>query len=405
MSETKPAPEVIRRDQGLALADALLESNRRLQPLPAPAHDRVKRRLRARMYSPAFRRARWLRPVVVAGSLLLWGTAFGIAIDHFVLKHDSSPGPQVQPAAAPDNPRARRSRATPERPISVESDRTMPSEPAVPQEIAAPSVEPPAPAKPATSLPPLAASAHLRTSHSPGPVARPAPTRVAFTSPSAATIPAVRAGRVSLPATASTTPPALPAPRAEAAAPAPVAATLTTAPAPPHPPEKTAAPVESLCEERLLAAAVRALRAKQDAASALAALDAYQARYPQGRLSVEASVLRIDALTALHRQPEALRSLDELDLGRVPGGLERRLQRAELRAASGRFREAIADFDGVLAQARGTDAIERALAGRARCRQRLGDGTAARADAIEYLQRFPSGPFAPQARDMAKVGP
>jgi tetratricopeptide (TPR) repeat protein len=173
----------------------------------------------------------------------------------------------------------------------------------------------------------------------------------------------------------------------------------------PHPPEKTVAPAESLSEERLLAAAVRALRAKQDAASALAALDVYQARYPQGRLSVEASVLRVDALTALHRQPEALRFLDELDLGRVPGGVERRLQRGELRAASGRFREAIADFDGVLAQTRGTDAIERALAGRARCRQRLGDLAAARADAIEYLQRFPSGPFAPQARDMAKVGP
>jgi outer membrane protein assembly factor BamD (BamD/ComL family) len=147
---------------------------------------------------------------------------------------------------------------------------------------------------------------------------------------------------------------------------------------------------------------VRALRAKQDAASALAALDAYQARYPQGRLSVEASALRVDALTA---QPEALRSLDELDLGRVPGGLDRRLQRGELRAAVGRFREAIADFDGVLAQTRGTDSVERALAGRARCRQRLGDAAAARADALEYLQRFPSGPFAPQARDMAKVGP
>jgi len=191
MSETKPAPEVIRRDQGLALADALLESNPAAPaiagPCPRPGEAPVART----HVQPAFRRARWLRPVVVAGSLLLWGTAFGIAIDHFVLKHDSSPGPQVQPAAAPDNPRARRSRATPERPISVESDRTMPSEPAVPQEIAAPSVEPPAPAKPATSLPPLAASAHLRTSHSPGPVARPAPTRVAFTSPSAATIPAV----------------------------------------------------------------------------------------------------------------------------------------------------------------------------------------------------------------------
>jgi outer membrane protein assembly factor BamD (BamD/ComL family) len=165
------------------------------------------------------------------------------------------------------------------------------------------------------------------------------------------------------------------------------------------------APAETLSEERLLAAAVRALRAKRDPGSALAALDAYQVRYPQGRMAVEASVLRVDALTALHRQPEALRSLDELDLGRVPGGLERRLQRAELRAASGRFREAIADFDGVLAQTRGTDASERALAGRVRCRQRLGDWTAARADAIEYLQRFPSGPFAPQARDVAKVGP
>jgi len=142
MSET--TPEVERRDRGLALADSLLESNRRFQPLPAAAHERVKRRLRARLYSPAFRRARWLRPVVVAGSLLLWGTAFGIAIDHFVLKHDSPSGPQVQPAAAPDNHHARRSRARPERPISVESDRTMPSEPAVSQEVAAPRVEPPA---------------------------------------------------------------------------------------------------------------------------------------------------------------------------------------------------------------------------------------------------------------------
>jgi hypothetical protein len=161
MSESKPTPVVLRRDRGLALADALLESNRRLQPLPAAAHDRVKRRLRARLYSPASRRARWLRPVVVTGSLLLWGTAFGIAIDRFVIKRDSSPGPQVQPASAPDNPRARRSWARPERPIFVESDRTIPSEPALLQEVAAPSVEPPAPAKPATTLPPL----HTRGLH------------------------------------------------------------------------------------------------------------------------------------------------------------------------------------------------------------------------------------------------
>ena len=378
------------------MADALLESNRRFQPLPAAAHDRVKRRLRTRLYSPAFRRARWLRPVVVTGSLLLWGTAFGIAIDHFVIEHHASPDRQTQPAPTAEKFRAHRPKTRLEKPASVENE-----QPPIAQEIAARAVESPAPAAVAATLPPAAASARPRTLRSFG--ARPAPTPVAFASPSATTVPAARADGES--ATGLTTPPALPAVRPEVPAPAPAAAATPTAPAPPRPQEKTVAPADSLSEERLLAAAVRALRAKRDPASALAALDAYQVRYPQGRMSVEASVLRVDALTALHRQPEALRSLDELDLGRVPGGLERRLQRAELRAASGRFREAIADFDGVLARTRGTDAIERALAGRAKCRQRLGEGTAARADAIEYLQRFPSGPFAPQARDVAKVGP
>jgi tetratricopeptide (TPR) repeat protein len=137
----------------------------------------------------------------------------------------------------------------------------------------------------------------------------------------------------------------------------------------------------------------------------LAALDAYQARYPQGRLFVEASVLRVDALTALHRQGEALRSLDELDLTRMPGGLERRLQRGELRLASGRFREALADFDGVLAQAREQELIQRALAGRTQARQRLGDIAGARSDAGEYLRRFPTGSFARQARDIVQMNP
>lgn len=398
MSETKPTPEVERRDRGLALADALLESNRRFQPLPAAAHERVKRRLRTRLYSPAFRRARWLRPAVVAGSLLLWGTAFGIAIDRFVIEHHASPHRQTQPAPTSEKPRAHRPKTRPEKPVSVEVE--QPSASPVPQEIAAPTVEPTAPAKIAAALPLPAAPVRPRTSH--GSVVRPAPTRVALAIPSAIAFPADKPHREDLYPTGPT-PPALPA--LEPEAPAQAASATTTAPALPRPSEKTVAPAEGTSEERLLATAVRALRAKRDPASALAALDAYQARYPQGRMSVEASVLRVDALTALHRQPEALRSLDEFDLGRVPGGLERRLQRAELRAASGRFREAIADFDGVLAQTRGADAIERALAGRARCRQRLGDVAAARADALEYLQRFPSGPFAPQARDVAKVGP
>ena len=417
MSNIEPTVSVSRRDHGLALADALLESNRRLQPLPVAAHDRVKRRLRARLGNPAFRRARWLRPLVIAGSLLLWGTAFGIAIDHFVIEHNFPPRPQPQPTNTPDKPHARRPRTRPE--ITVANGQAAPSEPTDPPSVATPTIEPalPAPAKsasiptptiepalptPASMLPPLLASARPRTSRAP------ARSSVAFVdraaiSPPASTVPA---DREPLPATGSIAPAALPAVVPEAPAPAPAAIALTTPPAPRRPPEKAAA--EDLSEERLLAAAVRALRAKQDAGSALLALDAYRARYPQGRLFVEASVLRVDALTALHRQPEALRALDELDLNRMPGGLERRLQRGELRAASGRLQEAVADFDGVLSHAREQELLQRALGGRAQARQRLGDSAGARADAIEYLRRFPVGPFAPQARDLSRpqtVGP
>jgi outer membrane protein assembly factor BamD (BamD/ComL family) len=176
-----------------------------------------------------------------------------------------------------------------------------------------------------------------------------------------------------------------------------------TAP-PPALPEKPLVDQENLTEERLLATAVRALRAQRDAASALVALDAYSNRYPQGRMSVEAAVLRVDALTALHRQAEALLSLDELDLTHMPGGLERHVQRGELRLASGRFHEALTDFDGVLAQTREQELIQRALAGRTQARQRLGDIAGARSDAGEYLRRFPTGPFARKAQDIAQPG-
>jgi hypothetical protein len=406
MSEMKPTASVGRRDQGLALADALLQSNRQLPPLPAASHERVKRRLRMRFAGPAARRARWLRPVVVAGSLLLWGTAFGIAIDRLVLEHHASPSSQVQPAAAPAGPRAHRPMARPERAIIVQDDQAAPSEATGPQEIAAPIGEPALLSKPVTTLALLAKPSRPRPSHSPD--ERPAPAPVTAPelfpaiSPRAA---AALADPEHSPALGSTARVALPELVPEAPAPAVAVTAPAAPPIPSPPPAMTVAPADGMTEERLLAAAVRSLRAKQDAPSALAALDAYQARYPQGRLFVEASVLRVDALTALHRQGEALRSLDELDLTRMPGGLERRLQRGELRLASGRFHEALADFDGVLAQAREQELIERALAGRTQARQRLGDIAGARSDAGEYLRRFPTGSFARQARDIVQMNP
>ena len=161
---TNTDASVGRRDHGLALADALLESNRRLQPLPAAAHDRVKRRLRTRLANPAFRRARWLRPLVIAGSLLLWGTAFGIAIDHFVLERHFPPSPQPQPGSSPDKPRARRPKAKLEKPITVENPQAAPAEPAVTQAVAISAGEPtlPAPARSVTTSSPLLASARPR---------------------------------------------------------------------------------------------------------------------------------------------------------------------------------------------------------------------------------------------------
>ncbi len=402
MSETKPTASVSRRDEGLALADALLESNRRLLPLPAAAHERVKRRLRARPHGPAPRRARWLRPVVVAGSLLLWGTAFGIAIDHFVFEPRLPARPSVEPVAAPGNPHPRRpkAKARPTEEVVVEPEPGAPSAQAVPQDLLAPTIAPALPAKPAAPLPPPIAP--LRARQVPVPGDRPVPAPIAFLAPSSVVSPAARESLANSPGLIIGA--AWPAPLPVAPAQAPALAVTASPPAPSGPPEKPVVDQGNPTEERLLATAVRALRAQRNAASALVALDAYRNRYPQGRMSVEAAVLRVDALTALHRQGEALRSLDELDLTRMPGGLERRLQRGELRLASGRFHEALADFDGVLAQAREQELIQRALAGRTQVRQRLGDIAGARFDAGEYLRRFPTGSFARQARDIAQPG-
>jgi outer membrane protein assembly factor BamD (BamD/ComL family) len=164
--------------------------------------------------------------------------------------------------------------------------------------------------------------------------------------------------------------------------------------------------VDSLSEERLLAAAVRSLRAQGDARSALLALDEYGTRFPQGRLHMEAEVLRVDALLLQGRRQEALATADHLDVGRMPGGIDRQLQRGELRFSVGRWQEAEADFDGVLARSTGPtrEQAERALWGRAQSRARLGNQAGAGADAQEYLRRFPKGRYAAPMERLAPQG-
>jgi hypothetical protein len=153
-------------------------------------------------------------------------------------------------------------------------------------------------------------------------------------------------------------------------------------------------------ESRLLALALRKLRQDNDPAGALVTLDEHARRFGTvGALAAEADTARVEALLRLGRHADALVRLDDLAL--APAGSSRGLlaARAELRAEQGRCAPAMIDFDRLLARAGEHDAIvERALHGRAGCRAQVGDLVGARADLETYLERFPDGRFAAEAR-------
>ena len=168
--------------------------------------------------------------------------------------------------------------------------------------------------------------------------------------------------------------------------------------APVAPSAPPASPASALPGETpLLSGALMQLRQKRDAGAALAALDEYRARYPNGTLKREAESARIDALLLLGRNAEALAELR--DLTPQPGGRgqELRLIRGELTAASD-CKGAFVDFDRILNEQAAAALVERALHGRAACRLRLGDEPGAIRDLTEYLRRFPAGRFAAEAR-------
>lgn len=146
-------------------------------------------------------------------------------------------------------------------------------------------------------------------------------------------------------------------------------------------------------ESKALEPAIGALRRERNAARALTLLARYDAEFPHGVLSLEARVLRVDALLALGRRAEALAALDALPLDRVGRGTELRLVRAELRASTD-CRAALPDFDRVLAAGLTGGMEERALRGRSLCRSSLGDAAGARSDAARYLAKYPNGRFA-----------
>jgi tetratricopeptide (TPR) repeat protein len=158
-------------------------------------------------------------------------------------------------------------------------------------------------------------------------------------------------------------------------------------------------PPSSLAEEsRLLAIAFDQLRARHDFNGALATLRLYDARFPDGKLRSEALRTRLDALTGLGNWVAALDLLDHA-LDERALSPELRVLRGELRAGAGRCAEATQDLDRALTGSGPGRLAERALYARASCRAQLGDRAAATADLNEYLERFPDGPHAAEAKE------
>ncbi len=162
---------------------------------------------------------------------------------------------------------------------------------------------------------------------------------------------------------------------------------------------RRAAPAGPLSEPRLLAEARTRLQAEHDARGALALVAEHKRRFPRGALVLEARITEVESLVTLGRRSEALDVLELLTLDKLPRAAELGVLRGELRAEAGRHRDAIADFTPCADAARcRPDTAQRALYGRASCRERLGDRAGARADLEHYLVRFPQGRFAPAVR-------
>jgi hypothetical protein len=199
-----------------------------------------------------------------------------------------------------------------------------------------------------------------------------------------------------------TPPPGPPSGVAPAATSRPAAVPSFPAPAPvpriaPHASAPELGPSELAQETRLLRVALAELRQQHDGAAALATLNEYLQHFPNGTLLAEARRARVDALLLLGRSDEAQGALERLKLEPVGRGQELLLIRGELRARRD-CADAIADFDVVVGHAAPPRFAERALFGRAVCRQHEGQRGAARADALAYLERFPAGRFAESAR-------
>ena len=123
----------------------------------------------------------------------------------------------------------------------------------------------------------------------------------------------------------------------------------------------------------------------------------------------EALRARLEAVIQMDDRKTALALLDGRGAEALSGrlGAELLLTRAELRASAGRYADALADFDRLLAPAGpalAADLAGRALYGRAICLGHLGRDERARADLAAYARRFPAGKFASEVARLLSNG-
>ena len=147
-------------------------------------------------------------------------------------------------------------------------------------------------------------------------------------------------------------------------------------------------------EARLLGQALQTLRQQKDPRRALEHLDDYSARFPNGALRIEAAAVQVDAWQFLGNQKQVLAVLETHSFDRLPRGGELRVLRGELRAASFRCADALADFDHVAKTAQADPLLERALYGLGLCQTQLGMHKRALQTFETYRDRFPQGRFA-----------
>ena len=155
-------------------------------------------------------------------------------------------------------------------------------------------------------------------------------------------------------------------------------------PLPRKPVPESPKPGDDAEASKLLADAIRLLRADGHPQFALALLDRQATRLDQSPYRHEALLIRVEALLALKRDADLLRLLDGMPLAEVAASRTLLATRGRLRAAAKRCAEAVADFDRVLAETGRKD--RQALLGRAQCREAQGDLEGAKADRERYRQ-------------------